>query len=258
MMNAVKARERQAAYSRESGLSLATELLLPGGVAIELLLVPPGEFWMGSRAEDPEYDPLDPPVRVKLDDPFYIGKTSLTQAQWSALMAANPAHFPLGGDFPIETVSWEECSKLCERLSTVCGKRVRLPSEAEWEYACRAGSETLYSFGDTSELLGVFGWFRGNASEQSHPVGQKLPNAWGLYDMHGGIDEFCQDTWHPAYSGAPLDGSAWIDGEDQLHRVLRGGSWYDLGEYCSSPHRNYYEFDTPSEDHGFRIVIDIR
>lgn len=255
-MNAGKSNARQVAYSRESGLPTAAWLPLPGGAAIEMVLIPPGGFWMGSRPEDPEYDPLDPPVQVQIGNPFYIGKTALTQAQWLALMGVNPAHFSLGEEYPIETVSWEACSAFCEKLSVSSGKRVRLPSEAEWEYACRAGSVTLYNYGDEIDLLDRYGWFRGNAGGQSHPVGQKLPNAWGLYDMHGGIDEYCQDSWHPSYKGVPLDGSAWIEGEDQLHRVLRGGSWYDLGEYCSSPHRNYYGLNEPSEDHGFRIVVE--
>jgi formylglycine-generating enzyme required for sulfatase activity len=134
---------------------------------------------------------------------------------------------------------------------------VRLPSEAEWEYACRAGTETTYYFGNDAGLLDEYGWFRGNSGMVSQPVGQFPPNAWGLHDLHGGIDEFAQDNWHETHADAPADGRGRVTGGDASLRALRGGSWYDLAEHCESAHRNYYAYDIPSEDHGLRVLVEI-
>ena len=105
--------------------------------------------------------------------------------------------------------------------------------------------------------LTEYGWCRENAEGRSHPVGLKTPNAWGFHDMHGSIDEYCLDDWHPNYDGAPTDGRAWTEGGLQTHLVLRGGSWYDQPQHCRSPHRNYYPLGVPSEDHGFRVVMEV-
>ena len=227
-------------------------ILQPGmDVKMELMLIPPGKFFMGSH-ESHEDEPLHP---VEIRTPFYLGRFAVTQAQWMAIMGSNPAHFNNNEELPVETIPWEACTRFCQKLSNLTGYQARLPSESEWEYACRAGSNTAYSFGDNRDNLDEYGWYRDNANGISHPVGRKKPNAWGLYDMHGGIDEYCQDLWHPNYEGAPADGSAWIENGEKELRVLRGGSWYDLAEHCCSSHRNYYTATEPSEDHGFRVAI---
>ncbi len=141
---------------------------------------------------------------------------------------------------------------------------MRLPSEAEWEYACRAGTETTYFFGSDSARLDRYGWYRNNSSMVSRPVGQWPPNAWGLYNLHGGIDEFVQDTWQPDHLGVPEDGSPRLEPnprttpeEEKDWVTKKGGSWYDLPEYSESAHRGPYRRAEPSEDHGLRVVVEI-
>jgi formylglycine-generating enzyme required for sulfatase activity len=230
--------------------SLPATLALQLGpqVSMEFVLIPPGKFVMGSQEDAPAHP-------VEMASPFYLGKYAVTQAQWIAVMGSNPSHFKYSDSLPVETVSWGDCVLFCQKLSALTGRQARLPAEAEWEYACRAGSRSAYFFGDALEELDGYAWYRNNAGGVSHSVGLKIPNAWGLYDMHGGIDEYCLDLWHPNYTGAPADGRAWIEhGEPDL-RVLRGGSWYDLAEHCRAPHRNYYNSTEPSEDHGFRVAV---
>jgi len=225
-------------------------LILGANVTMEFVLIPPGEFLMGSEEDAPAHS-------VKITAPYYLGKYAVTQAQWLAVMGSNPAHFNENNDLPVEMVSWVDCVNFCQRVSVLTSHPARLPSEAEWEYACRAGSRTAYFFGEDRQMLDTYGWYRNNANHMSHPVGLKIPNAWGLYDMHGGIDEYCLDLWHPNYEDAPAGGEAWVDRGEKDLRVLRGGSWYDLAEHCSSPHRNYYNSIEPSEDHGFRVEIPL-
>jgi formylglycine-generating enzyme required for sulfatase activity len=157
----------------------------------------------------------------------------------------------------MENVSAQEADTYCQALSVLTGQQVRLPTEAEWEYACRAGSTTLFHFGDSLEELAQYGWYRENSEMRTHPVGLKLPNPWGLYDMHGGIDEFCQDPEHPNYQGAPSDQRPWRKNGDMTQRIKRGGSWYDIGVHCCSPHSSSYPADVGSEDHGLRVVVEI-
>ena len=162
--------------------------------------------------------------------PFYIGKYPVTQAQWQAVMGNNPSHFT-GADRPVERVSWDDCQEFLRKLNATVETHgraslpFRLPTEAEWEYACRAGSETIWHFGDDPAQLGTYAWFSENSDGETHPVGQLQPNAFGLHDMHGNVWEWCADTWHNNYDGAPTDGSAWESGDSGWH-VLRGGSWY--------------------------------
>lgn len=231
-------------------LPVTLTLELSANLTMEFVLIPPGEFLMGSEEDAPAHS-------VKINAPYYLGKYAVTQAQWLAVMGSNPAHFNENNDLPVEMVSWVDCTNFCERLSVLTSHPARLPSEAEWEYACRAGSRMAYFFGDNTQGLDAYSWYRNNANHMSHPVGLKLPNAWGLYDMHGGIDEYCLDLWHPNYEGAPPVGRAWIDQGKKDLRVLRGGSWYDLAEHCSSAHRNYYRLAEPSEDHGFRVELPV-
>jgi formylglycine-generating enzyme required for sulfatase activity len=158
-------------------------------------------------------------------------------------------------------VSWDEASDFCRKVTDELRRRkllgdtevIRLPTEAEWEYACRAGTTTAYSFGDTADDLKDYAWFKGNSKGEDPPVGKKKPNPWGLYDLHGYVWEWCQDAWEPGYAGAPTDGSA-RDVKDAKERVLRGGSWADPADHCRSAFRQHAKPDHRSDTIGFRCV----
>jgi formylglycine-generating enzyme required for sulfatase activity len=185
---------------------------------IRLRLMPAGGFEMGSNNGNPDEKPVH---RVKIEKPFYMGKYEVTQAQWKAIMGARSRPSLRSGDnLPVEQVSWDAAREFCAKA----GGGLRLPTEAEWEYACRAGSATNWFFGDDEKLLGEYAWYKTNSDVRTHEVGQKKPNGWGLYDMAGNVAEWCQDTYQKTYRGAPDDGRAWITMDDQF-RVIRGGAW---------------------------------
>ena len=187
--------------------------------ACEFVLIPPGQFMMGAYLSD-NSQPIHP---VTIKYPFLLARTELTQAIYQAITGVNPSSNFTGSLNPVENVSWVDAVEFCDQVS------LRLPSEAEWEYACRAGSRTNYYFGNyyfsnSADLLADYGWDRGNACKRTHAVAEKLENAFGLFDMHGNVSEWCQDDWHEDYDGAPDDGSAWETGES-ANRVYRGGGW---------------------------------
>jgi formylglycine-generating enzyme required for sulfatase activity len=222
---------------------------LPNGVKLELVDIPVGSFSMGSD----EYDDEKPIHKVTLPA-FTMGKYPITQKQYMAVMGNNPSNFK-GDNLPVEKVSWDDAVAFCKKLSGIVGKTIKLPSEAQWEYACRAGSTGKYCFGDDVSKLGNYAWYNENAGSKTHPVGEKLANSWGLHDMYGNVWEWCEDVWHENYNGAPTDGSAWLTGGEQNTRALRGGSWYDGAINCRSACRgrniagnSYYTF-------GFRVVV---
>lgn len=259
-MHPAAARSVQAAAVDFFGLPAFPRMDLGGGVKMILALIPPGEFVMGAAPDDPNASRAEGPAHlVVFRMPFYIGRYPVTQAQWRVVMGDAPSKFQ--GDpaqMPVESVSWERCIEFCLRLSEMTGSTVRLPSEAEWEYACRAGSPGVYGFGDDVRNLPAHAWYRDNAGDGSRPVGRKEGNAWRLHDTHGGLDEFCQDTWHADYVGAPADGRPWTDNGHPGQRVLRGGSWNDLAPHCRASHRSHSAPDAPSADHGLRVVLEIR
>jgi formylglycine-generating enzyme required for sulfatase activity len=205
---------------------------LGDGVLLNMVEIPAGEFMMGSPPEEEDRDDDEGPQRTVSVPRFFMGRFQVTQAQYEAVMGENPSNFE-GANRPVEKVSWNDAVAFCEKLSQMTGRTYRLPSEAEWEYACRAGTTTPFHFGPTitTELAN----YNGNETYGSGPeglrrgetteVGSFPPNAFGLHDMHGNVWEWCQDVWHGNYEGAPTDGSAWIEGGDQERRVLRGGSW---------------------------------
>ena len=210
---------RQDTTEAEKELSLD----LDGGGKMELILIPPGTFMMGDDASALEEE--KPAHEVTISKPFYLGKHEVTQEQWQAVMDSNPSHFK-GPKNPVEKVNWDDCRAFLSKLNEKFGQKgmeFGLPSEAQWEYACRAGSTTRYSFGDDAGGLGNNAWFRGNSRGATHPVGQKKPNAWGLHDMHGNVWEWCAD-WYGDYSeqSAASDPTGPSSG---VLRVLRGGSW---------------------------------
>ena len=187
---------------------------LGGSVTMKMVLIPAGKFLMGEGEDRHE---------VTISKPFYMGVTEVTQAQYQAVMGADPSQIK-GPTNPVESVSWEEAVEFCRRLSEETRKAFRLPTEAEWEYACRAGSKTGFSFGDSDNALAEYAWYKGNSAGTSHPVAQKKPNAWGLCDMHGNVWEWCADSYGSYASGASTDPQGAGSGGT---RVVRGGSWSD-------------------------------
>jgi formylglycine-generating enzyme required for sulfatase activity/energy-coupling factor transporter ATP-binding protein EcfA2 len=215
----------------------------------DFIQIPGGVFVMGST--DGEEDEK-PPHSVTIQ-PFEIGQYEVTQKQWWAVMGDEPSSFK-GDDLPVEGISWWQAKGYCEKLSALTGKTYRLPTEAEWEYAARGGTTTEYSFGDDKSMLGEYAWFRENAGGETHPVGQKKPNPFGLYDMHGNVWEWVEDHYHENYVGAPTDGSAWLTDDDTAYRVLRGGSWYDVYVFRSAYRINGHP-DIRNYANGFRVVV---
>jgi formylglycine-generating enzyme required for sulfatase activity len=192
-----------------------------------------------------------PAHEVAVTTPFYISKFETTQGHYQQVMGTNPSHFK-GANLPVETVSWDDAQDFCKKVSAATGQTVRLPTEAEWEYACRAGTATAYCSGDEDADLDRVGWYAANSKGTTHPVGQKEPNAWGVYDMHGNVWEWCADWYEPYKSEAAVDPQGPSDGQ---YRVLRGGAW-DLGPGdCRSASRSGHDLDRRHLIIGFRIVV---
>jgi len=228
---------------KEAPLPSPKELLvvdLGGGVTMEFVLIHPGSFMMGSEKGNYDEKPVH---KVTISKPFYLGKCEVTQEQWQALMSANPAKFK-GPKYPVEEVSWEDCQAFLQKLSEkVAGGGFRLPTEAEWEYACRAGSTTDFCYGDDQAGLSEYAWYHNNSKDTTHPVGQKKANSWGLFDMHGNVWEWCADRIGAYAPDALTDPKG--PGTGDL-RVLRGGSWRHLAQSCRSAVRNRYKPDDQS------------
>jgi formylglycine-generating enzyme required for sulfatase activity len=291
----IKRKTKQAQYFTED---------LGNSITLEMVAIPGGKFMMGSpegegcKSEKPQHE-----VTVQ---PFFMGKYLITQAQWRAVAALprvnrdlnpEPSYFK-GDNLPVEQVSWYDAVEFCARLSRKTGREYRLPSEAEWEYACRAGTITPFHFGETityelanydarvtfDDVRGTFDDVRGTFDdapqgqyrEQTTPVGTFPPNAFGLYDMHGNVWEWCGDAWHENYQGAPTDGTAWTNDNNQeqntgigsrltnrwknirgQNRLLRGGSWGDAPENCRCAYRVRDLPDDVSDNDGFRVVCSV-
>jgi formylglycine-generating enzyme required for sulfatase activity len=228
---------------------------LGGGVKLELLLIPAGEFLMGSPDSDNEArDNEKPRHRVRIAKPFYLGKYLVTQEQWEAVMGNNPSNFK-GPKNPVEQVSWDDCRPFFDKLNAKSGPgggKFSLPTEAQWEYACRAGSTTRYCFGDGESGLGEYAWYGANSGSRTHPVGEKKPNAWGLYDMHGNVWQWCAD-WYNAgyYKESPTDDPT--GPATGSYRVFRGGSWAHPARRCRSAYRNDLPPGYRGLDLGLRV-----
>jgi formylglycine-generating enzyme required for sulfatase activity len=227
---------------------------LGGGVTLELIQLPAGQFMMGASTNDGEADNHEKPQHLVKVKAFAMGRYPITQTQYEAVMGKNPSMFKENPKNPVEMVSWHDANEFCQKLSQVAGKKYRLSSEAEWEYACRAGTTTRYFFGDHVNQLGEYAWFRNNSGIKTHPVGKKRPNPWGLYDMHGNVWEWCEDTWHSNYQGAPFDGLSWIQGDKNI-KTLRGGSMVDSAWFCRSSNRGGNSPNNGNSDYGFRVVF---
>ena len=220
-------------------------------ISMRFVSIPAGTFTMG----DANGDDNETPHQVTLTKPFELGVYEVTQEQYERVMGENPSHFK-GAKNPVERVSWEDAVEFCRKLSALpeekaAGRVYRLPTEAEWGYACRAGTTTKYSFGDEESQLSDYAWYRENSDRRTHPVGQKKPNAWGLYDMHGNVWEWCQDRYGEYPSGSVTNPTGPSEGSI---RVYRGGGWFDFARYCqsgirirSNPRNRYRNF-------GFRVA----
>jgi formylglycine-generating enzyme required for sulfatase activity len=221
---------------------------------IPLVYIPAGEFLMGSSEFDSDADAYkyEKPQHLVKVSSFYMGRYPVTQAQWQTVMGNNPSNFK-GDDHPVEKVSWHDAVAFCQRLSEQTSKEYRLPTEAEWEYACRAGTTTKYYFGEDANQLSEYAWYSQNAGSKTHPVGQKQPNQFGLYDLYGNVWEWCLDNWHENYADAPADGSAWSESNTKMN-ILRGGSWFNPLIYCRSAYRSWNLATNRFNYCGFRVV----
>ena len=227
------------------------------GVTMKLALIPAGEFMMGSpESEEGRGADEGPQHKVTISPGapgFYMGVTEVTQEQYEAVMGKNPSHFK-GPKNPVEEISWNDAVDFCKKLSAKTRRSVRLPTEAEWEYACRAGTKTRSYFGDDEEQLGDYAWHKDNSGEKTHPVGQKKPNAWGLYDMHGNVLESCGDWYADSYANAkPVDPQGAASGKD---RIQRGGTYAEYPRLCRAATRGGYKPDHRCRDLGFRVVVE--
>ncbi|MBD2387530.1 bifunctional serine/threonine-protein kinase/formylglycine-generating enzyme family protein [Cylindrospermum sp. FACHB-282] len=245
---------------------------LSKAVTLEMVLIPDGIYMMGSPELEGDAD--ERPQHQVIVEPFFMGKFPVTQAQWRAVAALpkvqqtlnpHPAKFK-GLNLPVENVSWHEAIEFCARISAKTGRDYRLPSEAEWEYACRAGTTTSFHFGETitADLVNCSGGDtsavepKSKSRKETTPVGSfEVANSFGLYDMHGLVWEWCADPWHNNYNGAPADGKVWDVGGDQHRRVLRGGSWSFSAELCRSASRSWNESDGGLRICGFRVVFSL-
>ena len=234
---------------------------LDRGVNLDMVAIPGGTFMMGAANNEAGSVDSERPQHQVIVPSFFMGKYPITQAQWEAVAAlpqverelkSQPSYFK-GNNLPVESVSWYDAVEFCARLSKYTGREYRLPSEAEWEYACRAGTTTPFNFGEivTPQLANY-----GEKHRKTTPVGQFSSNAFCLYDMHGNVWEWCQDTWHQNYHGAPTDGSTWSEDENR-YRVLRGGSWYNKPQECRSACRIVNNPDSDNYTFGLRVVCSI-
>jgi formylglycine-generating enzyme required for sulfatase activity len=238
---------------------------ITNSIGMKLVLIPKGTFMMGSPIEEERRFEDEAQHQVTIGKDYYLGVTEVTQMQYEKVMGANPSYFEgnavLGdsSNHPVEQVSWEDAVEFCKKLSELpeekkSGRVYRLPTEAEWEYACRAGSKAAYSFGANSKTLGDYAWFGENSGSQTHPVGEKKANAWGLYDMHGNVWEWCSD-WYGEYpKGAVSDP---VGPREGLNRVFRGGCWFIVTANCRSAIRIRCAPSRRGLILGFRVAMTV-
>ncbi len=259
-------------YQEQCRVLVFREPLAPE-IGLEMVAIPSGKFMMGSPDLEHDRYPDESPEHEVTVQPFFIGKYPITQSQWRVIantpeierkLNPEPSHFK-GDNRPVEEVSWQEAVEFCQRLSRETKRDYRLPTEAEWEYACRAGTTTPFNFGKT--IAGKLANYDSDVTylqerkvkskEETTPVGDFPPNAFGLYDLHGNVWEWCLDNWHDNYEGAPTDGSAWLSDNEGARRLLRGGSWYYIPRFCRSATRYFNSPDNRNVIIGFRVVCEI-
>lgn len=251
--------DTEAAGKAQRFYRITTDVRAP-----QLVHINPGQFLMGSPVtENDRFPDEGPQTRVTISTEFWMGKYEITQAEYMSVMGVNPSAFPEDLNRPVESVSWDDAVSYCARLTSMeraagrlsLNQAYRLPTEAEWEYVARAGTTTRFSYGDDPgfALLGQYGWFGAISDEITHPVGTKLPNPWGLNDMHANVWEWCSDWYAGSYAGGNLvdpQGPALGLG---LQRVIRGGSWKGLNRFCRSASRSASLI--PGSNVGFRVVL---
>ena len=240
---------------------------------LEMVSIPAGKFIMGASVKEKDSSDREHPLHWVTVANFLMGKYPVTQAQWRTVakipqvkreLDPNPSHFK-GDNRPVECISWLDTIEFCDRLSAHTGKQYRLPSEAEWEYACRGNTQTPFAYGATlTSQLANYATSYSYASEKIIPyrhattdVGSFLPNAFGLYDLHGLVREWCADPWHENYQGAPNSSKTWNKGGKQAWRTLRGGSWANKPSHCRSAHRSGYPANSLNRAIGFRVATNI-
>jgi formylglycine-generating enzyme required for sulfatase activity len=246
-----------AGWAEPPATQPAKELTLDLGnkVTMELELIPAGKFLMGSP--EPEEDRYKDEVQhqVTISKPFYMGKYPVTQEQWQAVMGANPSAFKFKGanKNPVENVSWNDCQDFVAKVNQkLHGQQASLPTEAQWEYACRAGTTTAYNTGDGEGALKEAGWYMGNSESKTRPVGQKKPNTWGLYDMHGNVFEWCSD-WYGSYPAGEVTDP--MGPKQGGLRVLRGGCSLIFSASCRSATRIWKKPGDRDNCTGVRVVV---
>jgi formylglycine-generating enzyme required for sulfatase activity len=268
--------------ARDKAQVCGEDFTIPG-TGIEMAWIPPGSFEMGDLSGNGKAS-QQPTHPVEIEYGFWMAKYPVTQGEYESLVSDNPSFFLHAGQrAPVERVSWHDCKGFCAELSEKFasvlprGYEFRLPSEAEWEYGCRAGTKTEYYTGSEESDLACAGWYRKNSDGATHPVGEKEPNAFGLYDMHGNVKEWCEDVWHYGYEDledgcyerwwniyiegydlAPCNGSPWALKGWQEGRVLRGGAWDNKAYDCRSAGRGRTSLDCKVPTVGFRVVMSLR
>jgi len=262
-LTAQLAAARARSFPQQWASLLKQPLELSNSLDTRFVLLPAGQFWMGAPDTDLQAE-RDERQRhqVRITKPVWLAKYAVTQAEYQRVMGLNPsAYQQSGATAPVDSVSWNEAVEFCRKLSAssaeqAAGRAYRLPTEAEWEYACRAGTETRYSFGDAVGELGDYAWHSGNSDWITHPVGLKKPNAWGLCDMHGNVWEWCGDWYEAAYyNSSPADDPRGPAGGS--FRVARGGSWSGGASRCRSSCRNWVAPDHRGDGLGFRLAMEL-
>ena len=262
-------KQRYERLKEEEKIAKLEPTIEKADLGMKFVLIPAGSFLMGSQISPEEAarryggeakwsKDEHPPHLVEITKPFYLQTTEVSQAQWKKVMGDNPSKFKDCGDHcPVERVSWYDAQKFINKLNQMEGKnKYRLPTEAEWEYACRAGKKTVFAFGDDVIQLGEYAWYFDNSKGKTKPVGKRRPNAWGLYDMHGNVWEWCQDWYDDYPSNSVTDPIGPDKGEE---RVLRGGSWHDNSWSLRSANRGGYNPGDRSHslsEYGFRVARD--
>lgn len=241
-------------HRREASTATMRTVELTPGVTMTFVQIPPGSCIIGSAPDAFGHRPDESPQRaVQIPQALWVGQTEVTQRQWQALEGNNPSWYP-GDELPVNRISWYDANDFCRRLSAKYGCVARLPTEAEWEYICRAGTQTPYPFGEDATDAAEYGWFQGDSQRQPNPVAQKKPTRWGLYDIHGNVWEWCAD--HYALSLEPIDETMLQDEMVQTHRVLRGGSWFEPVDWCRCASRIGRPGSMRSGYIGMRVIVE--
>jgi len=249
-----QAREKQRQAARDTDRPKTMTIDLGRGVTMRMVLIPPGTFAMGSPASEKDRDDDETQHLVRITKAFYLGAYEVTQPGYEAV-AGNARSSFKGARNPAEMISWNDAVAFCHKASHLSGRRVRLPTEAEWEYACRAGTGTRFHSGTRDTDLNPVGWYRSNSGGKTHPIAAKKPNAWGLYDMHGNVWEWCSDWYGKYNAGVQVDPKGVANGRD---RVLRGGSWLDTPWYCRCAIRLGRTPGFRGDYLGFRVAADVQ